>query len=166
MASASSVHKCLVLVRHATAESHSHPQLDFNRQLHPNGILEATYLAKRLAERIPPPDTIVSSLAPRALQTAIILAEYNQFPAPKIKSQQHLYNAPLTVLLDELARLPEEMRTVVLVAHNPGISEAVIHLSRHAAQLPPGAAVGLDVPCAWAELGAAACRYVWHDYPQ
>ncbi|MBT3209354.1 MAG: hypothetical protein HN347_13485, partial [Bacteroidetes bacterium] len=42
--------------------------------------------------------------------------------------KDYLYLAEIDVLFEEIQNLPEQCKTVLLVAHNPGISELAISL--------------------------------------
>lgn len=158
--------RLLLLARHATAESHSVPQLDYNRQLHSKGILEATELGQRLAARHIKPDTILSSPAPRALQTAILLAEYLNYASGSIKSLKSLYNPSVQTMLSHLGDVDDSNQTVILVSHNPAVSALVTHLSRHTTAMPSAGLVAIECPVGWRDLSAGSCTYLWHDFPQ
>lgn len=158
--------KTLVLVRHATAGWET-GQADFDRRLLPHGEAEARALGQWFHASGFSPDAAYTSAAPRARQTLDFLADewpVGTFPPPHVA--KGLYEASAGQILDLLQCLDDRFSSVVLVAHNPGITHVSALLLGEPAlwELPPAGL--LWVECAvesWAQLapGCADLRRRW-----
>jgi phosphohistidine phosphatase len=112
-----------IIVRHAHAESPDHRGTDFERPLTERGLAEARSTARAIAASGHRPTLLLASPARRTRQTAEILAGEFQLPAQALRFVDSLYNASAGTLETELrkAAMPEGL--VLLVAHNPGVSD-------------------------------------------
>src|SRR5690606_41200713 len=82
---------------------------------------------------------------------------------------RRLYLAPPSVLLDVLREQDDADGHVLVVGHNPGLTEAANRLLPTLAcdNLPTSAVVAIAVDTdRWAELGPTACRLLYFDYPK
>lgn len=122
--------KKLFIIRHAKAEEHSILKSDFNRNLIQKGILRATKIAQMLGEKylIDEKTLFVSSSANRAIQTANIFASILNFPLMSIIQTKNIYEAYYQDILKELNRIPNNIDTVFLFGHNPGLSDLTNYL--------------------------------------
>jgi phosphohistidine phosphatase len=85
------------------------------------GREEATKMAGKIWGMQIPADLFICSAAARTTETCNIFATQYGYALDNIISDKVLYNAePETVLL-VLQALPDEIRSVVLVGHNPAI---------------------------------------------
>lgn len=125
-----------ILVRHAHAEWPDYVGRDFARTLTDRGVKEAhaTGLALRAAGLIP--RRIIASAARRTEQTARILADELLLPPSSLQLLESLYNAAAPMLADALQAAVQQGTPVLLVAHNPGISELARLLSGKAPLAP------------------------------
>ena len=114
--------KTLLLLRHAKAEPADSAPTDFERPLAKRGHEDAKRVGKTLAEMGQVPDTIVTSPARRAKETAEGVATASGFKDPLLETQA-LYDTPGESWLAVLAELPSSADSALLVAHNPGIEE-------------------------------------------
>ncbi|WP_051360094.1 SixA phosphatase family protein [Adhaeribacter aquaticus] len=115
--------KNLFLCRHADALLAITGQTDSNRNISAKGISEAQTAAQWMANFGLPVDAVVSSAAVRTTETARILASGLGLPLHQIYSVKELYNCATATLLRFLAQLAPHWNTVVVVAHNPAVSE-------------------------------------------
>lgn len=136
-----------ILVRHAHAEWPAYRGRDFDRPLTDRGLEDAraTGLALRAAGLAP--SRIIASAARRTEQTATLLANLLQMPAGSLQLDEALYNADAPTLQDALRICARDGGCVMLVAHNPGISELARLLSG-SASAPPFR------PAEWRAFGA------------
>lgn len=120
----------VVLVRHAHADWPDYDGRDFDRPLTPRGEEDAHATGRAIAGAGHRPVLILASPARRTRQTAeIICAELGLAPAV-LCFDDCLYNATGAALIAELRRhADEDHPTVMLVAHNPGISDVARKLS-------------------------------------
>ncbi len=131
----------LSLLRHGVAETHSDAG-DFERRLAPRGFEQARWAADRLQSLgVMLPDRVLSSPALRTRQTAETLIEGLALPPACLELISPLYLADLgtlTALIQGIATGgvaadADSPRHILLVGHNPGLSELAQHLG---AQLP------------------------------
>lgn len=112
-----------ILVRHANAEWPNYVGADFDRPLTPQGLADARSTAAAIRESGHRPGLLVTSTARRTLQTSEILATTLGLRAEAILQVSDLYNAAADILDAELRKAFLSADTVMMVAHNPGISE-------------------------------------------
>lgn len=140
--------KQLSLVRHAKS-SWSNPHLkDFDRPLNERGLKDAPVMANHLKQLGLVPDSIISSAAHRAESTAGIMAEVLLGDSELIVTETELYAASVEGLLRELKMIGNQIEHLMLVAHNPSISELLDLLIDGAGQDMPTccvAVIDLDI---------------------
>lgn len=117
--------KRLILMRHGKAERSS-PGGDFERRLTERGREDAALMGRLLRDEGLVPDLALVSSARRTLETWAEAA--CAFPTARMTSLKTLYHAPAERLLDEIEAVADEVETVMVVAHNPGIHELAIRL--------------------------------------
>ena len=94
-------------------------------------------MGKLLLEKGIRPDVIISSDAARAITTARLVARELDYELDDIRQNNALYLAPPSALLDVLKETAANDQDVMLVAHNPGMTELANLLSdRHIDNLP------------------------------
>lgn len=120
----------LILLRHSKAESYGSVQ-DYLRELTPAGRKKATTAAKMLVKKTRTPQLILSSGAKRALQTAQIIAKGLEYPEQSILVDDDIYYGSAQSILDLVRKVPDDIETVLLVGHNPSISETAYSLVSH-----------------------------------
>lgn len=118
-----------VLVRHAHAEWPNYAGRDFDRPLTARGEAEALQTARAIRAAGHQPGLLLASPARRTRQTARILADEMAIPDDALRFVAALYNAPPATLEAELRRALATSPVVMLVAHNPGISELARELA-------------------------------------
>lgn len=160
--------KRLIILRHAKAEKDAPRHADFERKLSGRGESDAAEMGRRLAHRGVHPEEIVSSPARRALETAKIVARELDFPWGAIRLSKRAYLADPETLLAIVQACPDEVETLFLVGHNPGVSElAHLLVRRFAEELPTCAAVAID--CAadtWGGIRPACGSLRWYEMPR
>jgi phosphohistidine phosphatase len=120
----------LTLVRHAkTAPAHD-GQEDWDRELEAKGRHEAQTMAQRLKDRELSPDFIITSPAVRARSTTRIIAERIKIRRERIVEDEQLYLASPEVMLSVIKAQGSKHAHVLVVGHNPGITEFADRLSK------------------------------------
>ncbi len=149
----------LYLLRHADAASVGTDWRDVTRELTPKGRAQARAVGDLLAsQRI---DLVLCSSATRARQTTELL----HMQAP-VRYLDRLYNAGTRQLLAELTGVEDQLRTVLVVGHAPGIPALAENLAdrRHSNpealaliryNYPPATLVGLEFYGGWSALAEA-----------
>ena len=151
----------LLLLRHAKS-SWDDPQLsDHARPLNMRGRQAAAAMAAEIRRLGLLPDFVLVSSARRTLQTLAALDPWDE--PPRIEPMDALYLAPAAELLAVLRNVAPTARSVLLVAHNPGLHDLAMdlagphlgaspHLQRLASGYPSGALAEFTVAAPWAEL--------------
>jgi len=139
----------IILLRHGHANDHAD---DFARTLSVGGRAAASSAGERIASAGWRPAYVLSSSAPRALTTAELAAKAAGF-AGRIVAEKSLYLASHTQCLAVLRQVPKSAASVLLVAHNPGLTQLARDLCGHDGDLSPAefASVELELD-AWSEL--------------
>jgi phosphohistidine phosphatase len=157
----------LVLLRHAKSDWPEDVS-DHDRPLAARGRRDAPLVGRWLARSGYPPDGVVCSTAVRARQTWELAAA--GLPGPALsRLEPRVYEATVLSLLMLVRELPEELRTVALVGHNPGLAELAVGLTAPPPQPPasfPTAAVAiLGIPGPWSSAGPGEARLLAFAVP-
>lgn len=118
--------KNLLLMRHADAETKK--GLDLYRNLTNYGLNQSIEAANYLEEIEINLDKILSSYANRAMQTAEQLVKKLDSNI-EITTMKQLYNATPNIILEEINLVTDNIKNLLIIAHNPGISELSLQLS-------------------------------------
>ena len=159
----------LTLVRHAKTESAHSGQEDWDRVLEPRGQLDAPEMGRRLKSRGLKPERILTSPAIRATSTASIFARELGVPATKILPDERLYLAGVKSLLTVVQELGGTTKHLMIVGHNPGLTEFADALSseRSIDNMPTCAVYTLEFDIKnWSELELATGVNAEFDYPK
>ncbi|MCW3123759.1 MAG: putative phosphohistidine phosphatase, SixA [Flavipsychrobacter sp.] len=120
--------RTLVMIRHAKSSWTNPLQSDFERPLNERGKKEAPEMGKKLKKAHIIPDLIIASSAKRTKQTAKRIAEEVGYDVENIKWEEKLYHCIPSVLEETIYEVSNSVKTVFIVAHNPGITEFVNQL--------------------------------------
>jgi phosphohistidine phosphatase len=131
----------VTLVRHAHADWPLYLGRDFDRPLTPRGEETALATARAIARSGCQPTLLLTSPARRALQTATAIASELRLLPASVRPIDALYNARTGTLEAVLERVAREAMELILVAHNPGLTDLARQLSDDALRpaLEPGA---------------------------
>lgn len=144
------VQRTVIVVRHAKSDwSTGGP--DEARPLAERGHRDAPEIGGWLARRETRVDLVVCSPAKRGRQTWALAGE-SLSPKPPVRYEPRVYAAEPKDLLSVLEELPDEVRTVVLVGHNPGLSELVATLSGEPVELKTSAIAVLTWSGSWPDV--------------
>ncbi len=113
----------LILVRHAKSSWKEHGISDHDRTLNKRGKHDAPLMAGILRGKDISPDLLISSTAERAKMTAEIFAEVYGIKKSQIQLFEDLYLADENGLLENVHRISNNVDTVFLFSHNPGITD-------------------------------------------
>lgn len=119
--------RTLIIMRHAEADWGLD---DFNRPLTRRGHAQAPLAGAWLLEQGVTPEMIVSSAALRTRQTTTWISEALGEKAPTASLDERLYNAPACQLMDTINRTPEGVRSLMLIAHLPGVQDLTLQLAQ------------------------------------
>jgi phosphohistidine phosphatase len=114
--------RTLYIVRHAKAEDGSAYMPDHDRELLPEGIMAAARVGRHLREKGISATHWVSSTAPRARNTAKVMAEQLGIDPETIVLEPTLYDGGPRAYLAVLNGLPDTCESAMIFGHNPDVS--------------------------------------------
>jgi phosphohistidine phosphatase len=162
--------KRLLLLRHAKAVPATDPLGDSARPLAERGERDAQRIGQRLRRHGLRPTLILSSPAVRALRTARVVAAAGDYPDERIALDPRLYLAEPATLMAIIAAQSAAIETLLVVGHNPGLTELVHRLlpAFDDDDLPTCAVVGVDYAAAdeWAAIAGATATLTYYDFPK
>ena len=122
--------KRVILLRHGKAASLALGGEDIERPLEPQGERESRQAGQTLLAKGVKVDRVLCSSAVRARSTCEIVCGELGIPQDQIHVQEDLYLASPDLLMETLCSLAERLDTVLIVGHNPGLSELAMSLYR------------------------------------
>jgi len=141
--------RTLLLFRHAKSDW-STDQPDERRPLSRRGRRDAPAAGRWLVECAPALDLVLCSTAKRARETwALATAVLD--PTPPVRYEDQLYDATAEEVLAVVQALPDEAGTVVLVAHNPGLSDLARLLTGELRELKTSSIAVLTWSGSWSD---------------
>jgi phosphohistidine phosphatase len=160
--------KHLYIIRHAKSNQNFLGN-DFERPLNDRGIKDAPEMAKRLVQKNILIDAFVSSPAKRAKTTAIAFANtYNKL-SDEVVLVSALYHAAVDTFYEVLEAIPNELNSIALFSHNPGITYFVNDLNSGFAldNMPTCGIVGVQLNTnGWENILTCKKEFLFFDYPK
>jgi phosphohistidine phosphatase len=141
----------LILLRHAKSDW-SGDEADIDRPLAKRGRRQAPEAGRWLNTNIDRIDVAVVSPANRARSTWQLASAELAAPPPT-RIDDRVYAASDDELLAVVRELPDDVETVVLVGHNPGLEELVSRLTGEWPPMPTSALAVITVSGAWSSAG-------------
>ena len=139
-------------MRHAHAANPGFGARDHSRVLTGRGILEAQHMGKIMRDRNWQPKRVIASNASRTTQTAQQVVASFSAKIP-LETTEKLYLATASDILSLVQEISDDIRSVLIVAHNPGIHSLAMMLADEGKtadhrlllkDFPPGSLVVLD----------------------
>jgi len=149
--------KTVYIVRHGKAVPASANIPDAERLLTDTGVARTWKVAQYMAESKPVIDHIISSPAERAYTTALIIADKLGIKAAKVVTDEKLFSGDASDALDILEGLDDSIKSVMIVGHNPIITQVANHFTNPKLDsLPTTGVVSVHLETtSWAELKKA-----------
>ncbi|HMQ00829.1 MAG TPA: histidine phosphatase family protein [Cyclobacteriaceae bacterium] len=160
--------KTIFLVRHAKS-SWDFPNLsDFDRPLNNRGLRNAPEMGARLKAKGVYPDAVISSPARRAQDTCRIICREIAFPESNIEFNRNLYDGDEDDILDVIQKIPDNVDSVFIVTHNPGITFFVNEMvEEDIDNVPTCGIVAITFETnSWKELDFGQGELLFFDYPK
>jgi len=153
--------KVLYLFRHAKSNWDDPDVDDFDRTLNNRGEKAAPLMGEAIKDRDIQPDLILCSPARRAEQTATLALESAEIETEPIFDER-IYLASASMLLSILSERAEKIESVLLIGHNPGISNLLEMLTGKYDEFPTAALarINLDIK-KWRELRRGCGTLDW-----
>ena len=121
-------HKILYIIRHAKSDWQSGVK-DFDRGLNNRGERESKELGQYFASNNITPELIICSAANRTVLTSLNIAKELTYPFSKIQNEESIYEAHYEKYFPVIWGINNELNTVVIIGHNPGVSHLVYALT-------------------------------------
>jgi phosphohistidine phosphatase len=159
--------KTLFLVRHAKANPPQQGLPDHDRVLNDRGRRDAPEMGRRLAQRGVAPELVITSTAARARATAHLLAAELGVPTQAIREDARIYATAAAKLLYVIQEQDDDRHSLMLVGHNPEMTELAQHFSRELPEMPTGAVARIDLDVeSWSLVGSATPVSAVLDFPK
>lgn len=154
--------KQLVILRHGKS-SWENPSLDdYDRPLNERGKKNATDMGLFLRKKIGQPHGILSSSAKRAADTAKLVAKQMAFDVHDLIFDDDLYLASVPTILKSVGKLPQSTNIILLIGHNPGLTDLVNHLGVRLDNLPTASAICFSIHTpTWSNISAFNAKFEW-----
>ena len=125
-------------------------------------------MAERIKESGIRPSLILSSPAVRAWTTAKSIAHEIGYPIEFLQQEQRLYHASTRNLLVVISEQDEGFNNLMIVGHNPGLTEFANHLIPGLTHnIPTCGFVSLEIDCdTWNLDQEAENKLLVYDYPK
>jgi phosphohistidine phosphatase len=167
-------HHLLLVMRHAKSSWNTPGLADHDRPLAPRGVRATAALLDHFTDLEIVPDLVLCSSATRAVETWKRVA--GAFPpATAAVVEDELYGASDDHLLGRLCLVPEQVGSVLLIGHNPGVEDLCSGLvgagdpvlqARLEAKFPTGALATFFVPVPWDELDWGGAELIGFVVPR
>lgn len=159
--------KRLYLVRHAKSSWSYSDAKDVDRPLKERGIRDAYLMSSLISQKYEKPEVMLTSMANRALHTAVIFAENWHFPYSEVLLKRSLYMHHTRKVLDTLAEQDDSVKHMMMVSHNPLINDLANKLQSDMKidNVPTCGIVGIEFDQdSWADLSEG--KLLFFEYPK
>jgi phosphohistidine phosphatase len=147
--------KTLLVLRHAKSSWADSSIDDHERPLNARGRRDAPRVGELLRDRQLVPDVWITSDAERAQATAEAAARAAAYPG-ELTIEPALYLASPADIYRVLRDVAGRKQTVMIVGHNPGVSDLVAQLTGEREELPTAALAQIALPIDdWSEMSAS-----------
>lgn len=160
--------KTLTIVRHAKSSWKDSSLSDRERPLNKRGKRDAPIMGGRISDVGIRPSLIISSPAVRAWKTARAVARSLNYPLEFLQREPALYLASVEKILDVIRAQDNTFNSILLVGHNPGLTDFVNYLSAGLTEnLPTAGVAAFDIERSdWDLRDKPACELLLHDWPK
>lgn len=149
--------KTLFILRHAKSSWDDANLADFDRPLNKRGLKTAPLVGEMIRKNKFEINSIISSPAKRAEQTANLVKEAAQIEAD-IRFDDRIYEASPRRLLEIASELDDKINSAMLVGHNPGLEGLLKLLTQKVEAMPTAALAVVDLKIeSWKEIRIDCC---------
>lgn len=135
--------KEIILIRHGKACSLDAFHKDIDRVLMERGVNDGYRVAEILIEKGVKPDIILTSPAARANHTALIFSRALNTGTEIVKIKKEFFHCSDETFLNDIYSLPDNINSVMIVAHNPGITDLAYELTKGGTSFLPTSGVAV-----------------------
>lgn len=159
--------KYLLLIRHAKTEQYGY-DTDFERELTNRGIDDCKLMGSRIKKIKFVPDLVKISTAKRTRQTAKHLAKHLDWNKEIIEGLDKLYLASYQVIFNEIANTKNNIDSLAIIAHNPGITYLFNSIGNATIDNLPTCGMGLfkfEIKD-WKDIKIKKGQLDWYSWPK
>jgi phosphohistidine phosphatase len=162
--------RTLYLLRHAKSSWDDPALPDRERPLAPRGRRDAKRIATHVGRLRITPALVLCSSAVRTQETLDLLRPALAEVAVQVEEQ--LYGASSETLLERVRSVPDEVASLLLIGHNPGLQELALVLASSGAELKrleakfPTAALATLALARWSSLSPGDAKLVAYVVPK
>ena len=148
----------LWLLRHAKSSWDEPGLTDHDRPLAPRGRKAGRRINSWASEHGLRPDLVLCSTPVRAVSTLELVA--SALGSPEVTIESELYHATAEDMLERIGDVSDDVRTVLVIGHNPGLHDLACLLAPPGPEaLPTGALAGLALEIGrWDEIARGCGR--------
>ena len=160
--------KTLTIFRHAKSSCATAELDDHDRPLNKRGERDAPIMGDLIKAAGIRPSLIISSSAVRAWRTARIIAKQISYPIEFLHRESTLYHAGINRLIDLIAAQDEGFNNIMIVGHNPGLTDLARELIPGLTSNIPTSgfvSVRLDTDT-WDIRTRNSCELIEYNYPK
>jgi phosphohistidine phosphatase len=160
--------KTIIVCRHAKSSWDVIGMKDFDRTLNDRGNKDAPMMGMRLQQRQLKIDTILSSTANRAAQTAQHLAAAILLDGNKMQYKSSLYHASADSITNHILCIDNAVDTAIIVCHNPGITHWANEQTGFLMDnMPTCGMIAFTINTSdWTSFESAKKKLLFFDYPK
>ena len=160
--------KRIGLIRHAKSSWKDSSCQDIDRPLNRRGKSNAALMGRRLCEQEPNWSRIYCSPAKRARQTAYLISQMVGLTEGNIEIIPSLYAFNYEELLSWIRSLERNEDRLLIVGHNPAITDLVNFLALSDLEKIPTCGVALLKlnTVNWRQAGVGMGKITYYDYPK
>lgn len=114
--------KTIYFLRHAKSGWNDPDLSDIDRPLNKRGKENAPMMGRLMRKLKVKPQLIISSPSKRTMTTALIVADKIGYQEKNIKIEMGLYGANVAEIVQLIHHLDDNLKTVMLVGHNPSFT--------------------------------------------
>lgn len=144
----------LLLLRHAQSGPSSPTGRDYDRILTDFGRRQVDPVGRTLVASGFKPQLVLCSASARTRETLALLDDSGLCSGAEVMYSEKLYECTTQQILLQLAAVDDAIERVLLVGHNPGLSDLATMLSHQSVGLSPGDYVGLLFQGDWPAIDA------------
>jgi phosphohistidine phosphatase len=163
--------RTLYLLRHAKSSWENPTLLDRERPLAPRGRRDGKLIAEHARRAHVSPELVLCSSAARTRETLDLVRP--ALTSSSVMFEDELYGASSAGLLARLHLVPDEVESVLLIGHNPGLQQLAVDLAsagdeleRLAAKFPTAALATLALEAPWSRVAAGDATLVDYVVPK
>ena len=158
----------LILIRHTKSSWSNLSVSDFDRPLKNDRVDDAKNMAKKLKELQLQPGLIICSPALRTRQTAEYFCDILKYDNCKIQFEKSIYESTVEEILAVIRATDANVKTLVIIAHNPSITNFVNNfLLKKIDELPTTGVVWFEFENPdWDIYGTTPCKLRYYLTPK